>query len=268
LLKRTYLNLVRTPAFLSVRVFRFIFFGLFIGITYLQIGLSQTSIQDRASLIFLSIITSFTGGMGLIPTFIDDRNLVTRERAAKLYRVSVYMIANLATVIPFDILNAITFSSIVYWMGNLNPQIDRFLFFILVIFLTNITVGAFILTVSAYSPNNIVASTIAPMVFSIWLIYCGFLVLSKNIQVWLIWLHYLSPYKYSLQSLFYNEFNGMKFTCEATSPCAYPTGNEFLNLYSMDSDTRWMGVGILILFLFFFRFLNYLCLRFRRFDKR
>jgi len=268
LLKRTYLNLVRTPAFLSVRVFRFIFFGLFIGITYLQIGLSQTSIQDRASLIFLSIITSFTGGMGLIPTFIDDRNLVTRERAAKLYRVSVYMIANLATVIPFDILNVITYSSIVYWMCNLNPQFDRFLFFVLALFLTNLTIGGFILVVSAFSPDNTIASTIAPMLFSIWLIYSGFLVLQSNIQVWLIWLNYISPYKYALQALFYNEFDGLKFECETATTCAYPNGNDYLKLYSMDSDTRLMDIAILILFLLFFRFLNYLCLRFRRFDKR
>lgn len=71
-------------------------------------------------------------------------------------------------------------------------------------------------------------------------------------MVWLSWIQYISPIKYSTEAMVYNEFtidpNGIGNDFEA-----------FLN-YSLGYNNC---IGILIALIFLFRILGFICLRMR-----
>ena len=51
----------------------------------------------------------------------------------------------------------------------------------------------------------------APLIFFPMLLFSGFYVNSDSVRSWVKWLEYISPIRYSLEALVYNEFQGTKY---------------------------------------------------------
>lgn len=57
-----------------------------------------------------------------------------------------------------------------------------------------------------------VALNIAPLIFYPMILFSGFYVNSDSVRDWIKWLEYISPIRYVLEALVYNEFQGTKYT--------------------------------------------------------
>jgi len=64
------------------------------------------------------------------------------------------------------------------------------------------------LAISAGAPNVTVANIIAPITLVLLMLFGGFFINSANVPVYLIWLQYLSFFKYGYEALVVNEFTG------------------------------------------------------------
>eukprot|EP01097_Dermamoeba_algensis_P001106 TRINITY_DN1413_c1_g1_i7.p1 TRINITY_DN1413_c1_g1~~TRINITY_DN1413_c1_g1_i7.p1 ORF type:complete len:641 (-),score=152.46 TRINITY_DN1413_c1_g1_i7:489-2411(-) len=180
LAERTWLNNSRTPGFLRTRIGKVLLLSFLIATTYPQLGKQQSNVQNRISLLFFALLTTFMSGMSLAPVFIEERDVQVKERSSKLYRVSAFYAANMSSIVPFDLINSVLFSVIVYFACGLTSGVDRFFYFLATYFLSTVVIGSYILAVSAFSPTVTIATTIAPLLFAAFTIYCGFMILAQQ----------------------------------------------------------------------------------------
>jgi ABC-type multidrug transport system permease subunit len=97
-----------------------------VGTIYLQLGNDQASIQDRLGALFFMATNQAFGMLGSLNVFLEERNLVNRERAGGAYRTSAYFMAKTFVEAPFFLLFPLIFATIAYWMIGLQPSAGHF----------------------------------------------------------------------------------------------------------------------------------------------
>jgi ABC-type multidrug transport system permease subunit len=75
-----------------------------------------------AFMIFMSI--------SVLPSYLEERALFTRERANKSYSVFAYLVSHFLFELPFIFLIALVCSSTAYWLVGLYPDPNRFFIFV------------------------------------------------------------------------------------------------------------------------------------------
>jgi ABC-type multidrug transport system permease subunit len=124
----------RNTGFIMAKLIPPVFFSLVLAAVYSDVGRDQRAIQDRTGIIFFFTINqTFPGVFASINTFIPERTVVTRERAAKSYRLSAFYCGKVAAELPLNILSPLLFSVIIYWLVGLNPAPTRFVCFLVLI---------------------------------------------------------------------------------------------------------------------------------------
>lgn len=146
---------------------------------------------------------------------------------------------------------------------------------------------AFAQAIAAASPNPDTAGLVYTALFSIITMTAGFFRPRDQIPKYLMWIHYSSFTRYSLEALNVNEFasNPKMYRCkngggfEVNVPlangsfalkryCPFENGDAFLRSYGFDARNKWWDVLALCGFYVVFICLVLLCLRFVRHLKR
>ena len=60
--------------------------------------------------------------MAVLNTFTGEKVIVQKERKSRAYSLSAYFLAKILSEIPYNIIGPIIFSSICYWIVQLNPD--------------------------------------------------------------------------------------------------------------------------------------------------
>eukprot|EP01069_Polyplicarium_translucidae_P008248 Polyplicarium_translucidae@DN3204_c0_g1_i1.p1 len=139
-------------------------------------------------------------------TFPQERALYNRETANGLYRSSAYYIAKNVSDLPFQLLPALTLSTIYYWMVGLGPSAAQFFVYFAVCAAITFAAYGFGYFISAVSPRMEVAVLIAPLTLVVWLVLSGFFLRDADIPGWIGWFKYLSFYRWGFFALTLNEF--------------------------------------------------------------
>jgi len=126
--------------------------------------------------------------------------------------------------VPFSFIFPMLYTSIIYYISGFNAPIEHFLKFgkknqvscsdltaLLLINLTFCATGIGILIGCAFNELE-VALNVAPLIFFPMLLFSGFYVNSDSVRSWVKWLEYISPIRYALEALVYNEFEGTKYS--------------------------------------------------------
>jgi ABC-type multidrug transport system permease subunit len=103
--------------------------------------------------------------------------------------------------------------------------------------------------VSVLVPDPMTGQTAGSGIFSAMMLFSGIFISRNDIPDYWIWLHYLSLFKYSFDSMFVN--------CFADISTPTMTNEEVLKYYGMDGTDRGTGIGVLWLFIIFFRLVFY-----------
>jgi ABC-type multidrug transport system ATPase subunit/ABC-type multidrug transport system permease subunit len=267
LAQRAFRQLLRDKFALVITIFVQLFFGLLLGCIYWQMGLDQKSIQGRTGLCFFVCIQMTFSSIGSVQnTFPNEQRVITRERQARMYRVSPYYIAKLVAELLLKFWSPLLYGTIIYWMAGLNPGFDHFVFFCFVLELMNLVGTALGLFISALAPNVTVAGILAPLIIVLFMLGGGFYQNLDKLPVFISWLQYISFIRYAFEALTINEFRDLTFTCDASDGGnCITTGVEALSRLSLGTTAAimWRDVGILFGFIFGFHALAYLLVRFK-----
>mmetsp|Transcript_47254 Transcript_47254/g.118992 ORF Transcript_47254/g.118992 Transcript_47254/m.118992 type:complete len:667 (-) Transcript_47254:105-2105(-) len=272
---RTFKTSLRHPGIFWARLVMYTLLALLLGTLVLRMDDSADTIQDRISVLFFSVAFLSFMSVAAVPAFLEEKTIFVRERMNGYYRVGSYAFAQTVVGVPFILLIAVTFAGISYYMMNMNPAVDRFFYYILVLFLSLLVAESMVVAVSAVVDSFIVGLAIGAALFGLWMLLCGFFVVENNIPPWYLWATWLSYQKYSFQGFMYNEFMGQTYTCDTSADgrclCPFPDlnencvleGEEILAYYGYDSpDDKWYWVAVLIGMALFYRLLFYVFLRF------
>eukprot|EP00667_Euglena_gracilis_P002040 EG_transcript_2040 len=257
---RAFLNMLRNKMLFRVRLGQVIFFGVFVGCIFLRLGYDQVSIQARLGAIFFSLINqTMPALMGIVHTFPAEKAVLNREHRNGLYTVFPYFLSKFCSELPFQVLLPVIYSSIFYWLVNLNPGVGQFFIFMAVIILLNMASCSLGIWISAMAPSVSVALAIAPALMLPFILFGGFFSPGSALPDWCAWMRYVSYIWYAFGAAVKNEFQGQTFTCQPNASCQ-PTGQAVLERYSFQDVSIWANCIVVLAFCVAFQLLGFVTL--------
>ena len=175
-------------------------------------------IFERSSILFFLLIAqSNSVVLSSIVTFQQERALLRRERAKKMYQVLPYFLAKTAADMTTTVLLPQIHAVIVYWTVNLRPTFGAYLTYLLIFYLTTSTAQSLGLLLSVSITNVQLALMIAPVLNIFLMIIGGFYIPLNNMSSWTKWASWLSYATYGYSGFIVNEFDEQNVECVSFS---------------------------------------------------
>lgn len=161
------------------------------------------------------------------------------------YRGISYIIAGALVLVPFMFLIAFIFSMTSWWAINISVRLDLFLFDLFGVFMILYTGSNAAQLISVLVSDAMAGQVIGTGIFAIMFLCSGFFIPGNQIPLYLIWLYNISLFHWCFDPLF---INGLSHTSYNNI-----TSNDILERYGLQNQSKWLGIGILILFNLLFR---------------
>jgi len=193
-----------------------------------------------------------------VPAFLEDRAMFVKERANGLYGPAAFLLSNFLTGLPFLFLISVLFSTVAYWLMNMNPTGPAFMTWIMRLFLDLLAAESLVVLLASLFPNFVVALALIAFANGLWMSVGGFLVSMPVLNAfWKYGFHYIDYQAYVFQGMMVNEFGGRAYACGQTAggscQCLYPSelqaqckisGSAVLDNYgySTGKEEEWVGI--------------------------
>jgi len=263
LTKRNFMFKLREPVAVGTQVFNDTLMPLIIGAIYFNLGLVQTSISDRMSYISLAVLMQAFAAFDCILLFPTERKVYLREQKAGLYQTSAYILSKTASEHPVHALVACIGATIYYFMAGLNPDMDRFIIFLLLMILTTILGGTVMGALGALAKTMEQANLLVTIILILFMLLDGTWVSLERIPDGLRWIADTSFMGLAVKAAIKNEFSGLKFECdEENDAVCFHTGDEVLQFYGFNDVDIWRNVGVLGIQFVVWKLVTYAAVRF------
>mmetsp|Transcript_15521 Transcript_15521/g.29280 ORF Transcript_15521/g.29280 Transcript_15521/m.29280 type:complete len:687 (+) Transcript_15521:87-2147(+) len=271
LLTRRAIKQTRGEKISNASIIAMVAFIVFESAFWFRLENDTDQIYKRNSLVFFMIIAQANGVViSSVPTFRRDRELLTRERAKKMYRVLPYFLAKTLADMSTTIILPVIHVMVVYWTTNMRPSARSYFLFSFLFYLTLTAAQSIGLLMSAALPSLQLALVITPVLVIFLFIVGGFYIPFANMPAWISWVKWFSFATYGYCGLLVTEYDGRLIPCadqvtfqigDATL-CPLP-GKEVLNSLGITGllSNAWFSVIMLIVLQIFCRVTAYLLLR-------
>lgn len=237
--------------------------GLLLGSIFFNLKFDRTGAGERVGLFAFVLTFLLSSTTEALPIFLQERDIIMKETSSGTYRVSSYVVANGLVFLPFLLVLALLFSTPLYWLVGLNPSLDSFLFFVLLIWLILYTANSVVVCFSALVPNFIVGNSVISGVMGSFFLFSGYFIAKEAMPSYWVFMHYISLFKYPFEGLLVNEFMGKGRCLEYGMGVCLLDGEGLLREQGWGEERRWRDVVVMVGFILGFRLLSYVILRVR-----
>ncbi|XP_075488420.1 LOW QUALITY PROTEIN: ABC transporter G family member 22-like [Primulina tabacum] len=215
-----------------------------LGLLWWQSGSDNPKeLQDQAGLLFfIAVFWGFFPVFTAIFTFPQERAMLSKERAADMYRLSAYFVARTTSDFPLDLLLPVLFLLVVYFMAGLKMNAGSFFLTMVTVFLCIIAAQGLGLAIGATLLDMKRATTLASVTVMTFMLAGGFFV--QNVPVFISWLRYLSFNYHTYKLLLKVQYQHISHS-----------------INGIRIDSGYEEVGVLLAMVFGYRLLAYLSLR-------
>jgi ABC-type multidrug transport system ATPase subunit len=248
----------RSKLMLYVRWFQVILMSLITATVYVTVRGKDnldTGNLIMGSLFFAMIYMLMAGGSEMhlltqrLPVFF-------RQREMKMYPGSAFALPAFLWRLPYCLIDAILWSSIMYFAVGLDPNAGRFFMFVLLMFLTAVWSTSLHQAIASVVHETI-AQAMSMLVIMVLMVSGGYIVIKSSIPgAWKAAL-YSNPWFYLTQAFAINEFTGASWSAVYTVTAAnsslgaavgeeMTTGVAFLKFRDFETDYIWVWYGIII----------------------
>ncbi|XP_022151459.1 ABC transporter G family member 22 isoform X2 [Momordica charantia] len=148
-------------------------------------------LQDQAGLLFfIAVFWGFFPVFTAIFTFPQERAMLSKERAADMYRLSAYFLARTTSDLPLDLLLPILFLLVVYFMAGLRLSPAPFFLTMITVFLSIVAAQGLGLAIGATLMDVKKATTFASVTVMTFMLAGGFFV--QKVPVFISWIRFVS----------------------------------------------------------------------------
>ncbi|XP_024960709.1 ABC transporter G family member 10 isoform X2 [Cynara cardunculus var. scolymus] len=247
--KRFFKNIFRTKQLFLTRIIQAILSGLILGTIFVNMSTNKGKLALQARLGFFAftltfLLSSSTEGL---PIFLQERRILMRETSRGAYRVSSYVISNTLIFLPFLLMIGILYTIPVYWLVGLRPEIERFFYFGLVVWMVILMSNSFTACFSALVPNFIMGTSVISGLMGCFFLFSGYFIAKDSIPKYWIFMHYMSLFKYPFECFMINEMYG----------------DGFLEQQDIKETQKWSNLGVMLGFIIGYRLLCFFILWFR-----
>ncbi|KAK0616818.1 ABC-2 type transporter-domain-containing protein [Immersiella caudata] len=253
---------------------------LIIASVFFNLQPNTASFFQRGALLFFAcLMNAFASALEIL-TLYAQRPIVEKHNRYALYHPSAEAVASMITDMPYKIANCIVFNLTLYFMTNLRREPGAFFFFLLISFITVLTMSMIFRTIASATRTLSQAMVPAALIILALVIFTGFAIPLDYMLPWCRWLNYIDPVAYAFEALMVNEFHGRQFRCtqyvpspelpmyanvsdrnRVCSAVGSVTGFEFVSGddyiwsgFKYSNANKWRNVGIIFAFMAFFLF--------------
>jgi ABC-type multidrug transport system ATPase subunit len=207
LMKRSFLNIRRTPELFMMRMTTVIVTGFLLATVFWKLDESPKGVQERLGFFAFAMSTTFYTCADALPIFLQERYIFLRETAYNAYRRSSYVFAHALIFIPQLTILATAFAVTTFWAVGLAGGASGFFFFLFATVAAFWAANSFVTFLSGVVSNLMIAYTIVVALLAYFLLLSGFFINRDRIPPYWIWFHYISLIKYPYEAVLQNEFD-------------------------------------------------------------
>ncbi|KAJ7948424.1 ABC transporter-like protein [Quillaja saponaria] len=241
-------NILRTKELFVTKVIQAVLVGFLFGTLFLNASYDprRFKLQNQIGFFSVSIAFLLSSVTETLPIFLQERRILTRETSRGTYRISSYVISNTVVFLPYLLTTSILYSIPVYWLVGLRRELDKFIYFLLVVWMIFIMANSYVACFSALVTNYIMGMPLATSIMGYFFLFSGYFISKEDIPSYWIFMHYLSMYKYPFECFMINEYGGQKserrcLKSEGRECLLY--GDEFLMQQGLKQSQKWSHLG-------------------------
>jgi len=266
------------------RILKSLVMGAVIGSAFFQLGNTIQDTNNKTGLLFNVLAFIGMGSLANVPAILSVREVFYFQREHKYYSTLPVVLAAIINDLPVSITESLLYGSIVYWCTGLRADAVSFIYFLVAIWLLGMTTNAFTRMAAALAPNFNAASGISTAFLATVLMFSGYTRTLDRTPVFLSWIGWISPFRYTYEGLAINELAGAEIECSekelvppAGSPlldngtvkqfCPFPKegGGDFFLEHRLKLETeesyKWIWLGVLFVLVALFQLLAYVTQR-------
>ncbi|PWY86648.1 ATP-binding cassette transporter [Aspergillus heteromorphus CBS 117.55] len=211
----------RSPSYIYAKLILCFGAALFIGLSFLNTKITVLGLQHQTFAIFMLLIIFVFLAYQTMPNFIKQRDLYeVRERPAKTYAWSAFMLANIMADIPWNSLAAVLIFLPFYYIIGMNhnaqethEQTERSGLMFLLVWSFMMHCGTFTMMMVSSVATAEVGATLALLLFAMNLIFCGVMVSPSSLPGFWIFMYRVSPLTYLIGGMLSTGLANAKVTC-------------------------------------------------------
>lgn len=211
LFKRELRNVYRNPLILRTKLFQTLFLAAFIALVFWNTGASSVPAlyQNIAGVLFFLIINAFFSSFNnVLPVFGAEKGSFSREHSQGYYGLTSYFSAKILVELPFTVIFPILTSIITYWALGLRAGFIHFFVFTIVLILVALNGFSFGLLAASLFNDIGVALALSILFILPLMIFAGLFLNVDTVPVWLRWIQWISPLRYTYSAAMENQFSG------------------------------------------------------------
>ncbi|XP_037037724.1 ATP-binding cassette sub-family G member 1-like [Bradysia coprophila] len=258
LIQRNLLLMKRNRNYLLIRLAVSISLAILTGISFNNLGHLANHIFDNYKFIYTTTqFLTYSSFYSLMIRFPTDLSVLRREHFNRWYSSSSYYLALTIADIPVLIGVTIVFISISYYMTGQPIEHQRIMLMFVVGILISFTAQAFGLLASSIFSDVTISLVIGAGLMAVHMIFCGVLVLRKDVQPWLKWIFDITFLSHGNDGMVLALFgyNREKLECERIY-CHYAEPKDFLKLIDAPSHISFHSFFIILLIVHSFTYIN------------
>ncbi|CAN1121692.1 Pleiotropic drug resistance protein 1 [Linum perenne] len=209
----------RNPPYTAVRFLFTTFIALMFGTMFWDLGGKTSRQQDLlnamgamfAAVLFLGV----QNASSVQPVVAIERTVFYREKAAGMYSALPYAYAQMIIELPYILAQTLVYGVITYAMIGFEWDAGKFMWYLFFMYCTLLYFTFYGMMTVAITPNHHIASIISSFFYSIWNLFCGFIVPRPRIPVWWRWNYWADPISWTLYGLITSQFGDLRTPMES-----------------------------------------------------
>lgn len=276
--RRSFQNIWGDKAYTIIQIVAAILQSLIVGSLYYNTPDNVTGSFSRGGVCFFAVLYLSLMGLAEVSNSFQARPILLKQRNYSLYHPSAFAVADVISTAPVNMLIAIPFCLIMYFLANLKREAGKFFVFLLFAYLTSLTMGSLFKGVAAWNKTISAANAFSGVLILAALMYSSFMIQTPSMHPWFRWIAYINPVLYAFEAMITTEFHGRHMPCDTNyliphGPGYSPTQNNVCGFkgslpgqLTVDGDRYvklafeykfthvWRNFGIMIGFFLFFTF--------------
>jgi len=245
---RVGLDALRNPAIIWLRFAMYLALAVLIGLAWLRVPTSADRIQDILGALFFAQAFFVFMSIAALPSYLEEKIIVTTQRAAGWYSTSAYLVAHGAVEAAFLAALSLICCTVVWGMVGLNTGAGRWAYFVLIMWVSLLTAESLILLVASIVPFLMVGLAAGSFFFGFCMVVQGYFTRVAHLGP-LRWARWLSLHGYALGGFVANEFAGRVYAAAPDAFPAFPTpvvGDTVVAALELPSTNRGVCAGVLL----------------------